>query len=117
MLFSVSMVQAHAHELLNQKNTAPAHPLLAATERLVQALDRLETRLQQAKPAHAHEHKRREELVLVVRENESLRQEREDLNGAIVELQQQYDDLHQVAGAIYNKLDDSIKRLTQILDA
>jgi uncharacterized protein YlxW (UPF0749 family) len=105
------MVQAHAHELLNQKNTQNAHPLVLATQRLMAALDRLERGLQLSEAKDADT----EELLVIARENDTLRAEREDLNGTISELQQQYDDLHKVAGTIYNKLDDSIKRLTQII--
>ena len=35
---------------------------------------------------------------------------------AIAHLQRQYNELHRVASTIYGKLDDSIKRLTQIIE-
>jgi hypothetical protein len=35
---------------------------------------------------------------------------------AIAQLQYQYNDLHKIASAVYGKLDDSIKRITQIIE-
>ena len=57
-----------------------------------------------------------QQLALFERENEGLRQERENLNSAISMLQNQYSELHQVASTIYGKLDDSIQRLTHIIE-
>jgi hypothetical protein len=112
------MVQAHAQQLLNQKEAEDAaqHPLYAATKRLVSALARLERNLQQQAESHERDSGQQEQLVFFERENEGLRQERENLNTAISELQSQYADLHQVASAIYGKLEDSIKRLTKIIE-
>ncbi|MDE3059686.1 MAG: hypothetical protein KGJ06_01585 [Pseudomonadota bacterium] len=118
------MVQAHAQELLNQKEAENAssgaellqHPLYAATHRLLEALNRLEHNLQRrvGKPQEPPESQ--EQLAFFERENESLRQERENLNAAISLLKRQYSDLHHAASAIYNKLDDSIRRLTKIIE-
>jgi len=113
------MYQAYAGELLNQKEsendssvTAPVqHPLDNATKRLVEALNRLENSLETLTP--------REEAgqaELFAHENNALRHERENLNSAISQLQFQYNDLHDVASTIYGKLDDSIRRLTQIIE-
>ena len=49
-------------------------------------------------------------------ENYQLKQEQESLHGSINQLKQQYEELQGVATTIYSKLDDSIKRLTQILE-
>jgi hypothetical protein len=114
----LSMVQAHARELLNQKEAGngDSHPLYAATERLIGALNRLEQGLAQVTTQKSRDVKQHEQLVVFERENANLREERDNLDSAIGQLQNQYDDLHKVAGAIYNKLDDSIKRLTQIIE-
>ncbi len=96
---------------------AAEHPLYIATERLVGALDKLERNLQQVTTEQAREVKQHEHLRIFERENEGLKGERDKLNRAISQLQHQYDDLHKVAGAIYNKLDDSIKRLSKIVES
>ena len=111
------MVQAQAEQLLNQKNTGDPHPLLAASERLVGALDRLERNLQRVEVIRQRESKQQEQLAQFEQENEGLKVERSKLNAVVSQLEGQYEDLHKVAGAIYNKLDDSIKRLTQIIEA
>lgn len=116
MLFKVSMVQAHAHELLNQKNEEYKRPLVSATGRLAAALDRLEQGIQQVTASKARDVKQHEQLIFFERENAALKTERENLTKAIGQLEGQYTDLHKVAGTIYNKLDDSIKRLTQIIE-
>lgn len=115
------MYQAHARELLNQKDTGAepglldaSGPLGQATERLRAALDRLEGRVSQALECE-NGAENPEQLLFFERENESLRAERDSLNAAIDELKSQYDGLHKAASTIYNKLNDSIKRLTQII--
>jgi hypothetical protein len=113
------MVQAQAKSLLNQKNES-SEALAQAAERLVSALDALEERLGQFQAANRAEHSYKEhelgQLTLFERENEELKVEREQLNQAMRELSEQYDDLHKAAGTIYNKLEDSIKRLTRIIE-
>lgn len=111
------MVQAHASELLNQKEgeNAPPRAIFAATERLAHALDRLERNLQQMAVAQARELKQHERLLAFERENAELQQERDSLNQTIGQLKGQYDDLHKVAATIHGKLDDSIRRLTKIV--
>jgi len=94
----------------------PQHPLFLATKRLVDALNRLEGNLEQAFVESDRDEKQEKQLVFFERENEELREERENLNGAISQLKHQYNDLHKVASAIYGKLDDAIKRLTQIIE-
>ncbi len=109
------MVQAQAKALLNQKNES-SEALAQAAERLVAALDRLEDRLSHCQaPPPATEHESGQ-LALFAQENETLRNEQADLHETIRELQSQYDDLHKVAVTIYNKLEDSIKRLTRIME-
>ena len=117
------MVQAYAQQLLNQKESekqdsgdSTQRSLYAATQRLVIALDRLERNLQYVEKPEPRNMPDDRQLGFFQNENESLRQERENLNTAITQLQDQYTDLHQVASTIYGKLDDSIKRLTQIIE-
>jgi len=124
------MVQAYAGQLLNQKESempdledssvedAPEHPIFAATRRLLAALERLEHGLERMPVAgnSAGRQEQQQQLGFFAQENESLRQERENLNTAISQLQFQYTDLHEVASAIYGKLDTSIKRLTKIIE-
>jgi uncharacterized protein YlxW (UPF0749 family) len=118
------MYQAHAKELLNQKDEAQSsgmasssHPLYTATERLVAALDRLERNMKTVTAARPpRDPRQNEQMALFQRENESLKTERENLNTAISQLQHQYDDLQQVATTIYGKLNDSIKRLNHIVE-
>ena len=50
------------------------------------------------------------------RENEALRGERERLTEALDQLEGQYAGLHRVASAIYARLDESIKRLSQMIE-
>jgi chromosome segregation ATPase len=114
------MVQAQAAILLNQKNDS-SEALTDAAERLVAALDRLEERLGQWRSAlraeRSHSEHDLEQLVLFERENEELKAERSQLTQTISDLEGQYRDLHKVAGATYNKLEDSIKRLTRIIES
>jgi predicted nuclease with TOPRIM domain len=91
-------------------------PLITAKKRLVSALERLERNLQhitveQERDALQHQH-----IQYYERENSALRDEQENLSQSITQLRQQYDELQGVATTIYGKLDDSIKRLTQILE-
>ncbi len=95
----------------------PSHPLYLATNRLVEALNRLEKNLEKMTANREQDTQKKQQLVAFERENESLRQERENLNAAIGQLQYQYNDLHQVASTIYGKLDDSIRRLTRIVES
>lgn len=115
------MVQAHARELLNQKeddsgDVYVSASLYQATERVAAALRRLEHSLKPA-PAEARAQgaRRDEQLLTVAHENEILRQERETLAGALEQMQQQYEGLEDTADTIYRKLGDTIKRLTQII--
>lgn len=95
---------------------SPQNPLYAATNRLAAALERLEANLQKSSAKPASDPQIQQQLDVFERENESLREERANLDGAINQLQDQYNDLHQVATTIYGKLDDSIRRLTQIIE-
>lgn len=122
------MYQAHAQELLNQKESHsgdsgdlfmtqdPQHPLFLATRRLAAALDRLESNLQQVSVQRDRDVHQDQQLTVFERENEALKQERERLHVTVTQLQLQYDDLHHIASTIYGKLDDSIKRLSQLVE-
>lgn|GEM_PF-2197260 len=92
------------------------HPLYVATRRLVKALDRLEGNLRQISVSQDRDVRQEQQMVFFERENAALKQERENLNNAIAQLQFQYNDLHKIASTIYGKLDDSVKRLTQIIE-
>ncbi len=96
--------------------TSSSHPLYTATQRLVAALDRLESNMRQVAAKPAADPRQAEQISLFSRENESLKTERENLNTAISQLQHQYDDLQNVATTIYGKLNDSIKRLNHIVE-
>ena len=114
------MVQAHARELLNQKESVSgtgymSDMLFDATERLMSAMERLEHNVRMAAAKRVDEVRHAEQAALFEEENQSLRHERETLNATIEQLNHDYDDLQGVAGAIYNKLSDSIKRLTSIV--
>lgn len=93
---------------------SPSHPLYVATRRLVKALDRLENNLRHG--AARRDPRRDQQMAFFERENAALKEERENLNRAIAQLQYQYNDLHKIASTIYGKLDDSVKRLTQIIE-
>lgn len=92
------------------------HPLYVATRRLVRALDRLESNLRQMVAPDGADSRQEKQMAFFERENAALKQERENLNKAIAQLQYQYNDLHKIASTIYGKLDDSVKRLTQIIE-
>jgi len=92
------------------------HPLYVATRRLVSAMDRLESNLKHISNVLDQGADAEQQITYFERENAALRDERENLNAAIAQLQHQYNDLHRVASNIYGKLDDSIRRLTQIIE-
>lgn len=93
----------------------PQHPLYVATRRLVKALDRLENNLKHVARGK-RDPRQEQQMAFFEKENAALKQERENLNTAIAQLQYQYNDLHKIASTIYGKLDDSVKRLTQIIE-
>ncbi|MDX2072791.1 MAG: hypothetical protein SFX19_00315 [Alphaproteobacteria bacterium] len=102
---------------IKQRMTATTeHPLILATRRLMGALDHLERNLQQVTVTHDREVMTEQKLSLFIRENESLKTERENLNKAFSQLTGQYQDLQHVAKTIHGKLDDSARRITQILE-
>jgi len=92
------------------------HPLILATRRLMSALDRLEKNLQQVSVTRDREVQNEQKLSVFIRENETLHHERENLALAFSKLSHQYQDLQQVAKTIHGKLDDSARRITQILE-
>lgn len=93
------------------------HPMIMATNRLVSALDALEQKLQQVSVEKDRDVVQQKQLVSFSRENESLKAERDKLNSAIASLTQQYSDLQTAATNIHGKLDESIKRISQIIEA
>jgi len=92
------------------------HPLIMATRRLMSALDRLEKNLHQVSVTRDRELQNEQKLSVFMRENENLLHERENLTEAFSRLTHQYQDLQQVAKTIHGKLDDSARRITQILE-
>jgi FtsZ-binding cell division protein ZapB len=92
------------------------HPLIMVTRRLMSALDRLERNLQQVSVTRDREVQNEQKLSIFMRENESLVHERENLTQAFNQLTHQYQDLQHVAKSIHGKLDDSARRITQILE-
>lgn len=119
------MYQAHAHQLLNQKESEndslgqeiSHHPLQLATERLVVALNRLENNLHGITVTQDRALRQEQQMMSFEQENEALRQEREQLQTAMAQLQQEYNALQGVASSMHEKLDDSIKRLSQLIDS
>jgi hypothetical protein len=117
------MVQAYAQELLNQKesqNEAPdasyaSNALYTATQRLMSALDRLDHNVHARAREQAKLVQQQEQAAFYARENENLKRERENLNVTIDKLEHEYKDLQKAASTIYKKLNDSIKRLTNII--
>ncbi len=97
-------------------NEQSQHPLFTATRGLVSALDRLERNLQELSVSKDRDALQQQQLSAFTRENESLKQERDNLNQAIASLGAQYEDLQQVATSIHHKLDDSVKRISSILE-
>ena len=92
------------------------HPLIMATRRVMEALGALEHKLQQVSVARDRELAREKQISQFARENENLKEERENLNDVIARLTGQYQDLQKVATSIHGKLDDSVKKITQILE-
>ena len=115
------MYQPHTRELLNQKDARSdagrSRPLYQATERLIRALDRMERSVQHQLALQKGEEALPAQMQLFESENASLKEEHAHLNATILQLREQYDDLQHVASTIYNKLNDSIDRLTHLIDA
>jgi predicted nucleic acid-binding Zn-ribbon protein len=116
------MVQAYAEELLNQKESGydsgasyVSDTLFSATERLMSALDRLEHNVQISAGKQGEGVKEAEQIAFFEQENQVLRRERETLNATLEQLEAEYGDLQKVAGTIYKKLNESIRRLTHII--
>jgi hypothetical protein len=117
------MVQAYAQELLNQKESQndmtespyASDTLFRATQRLMLALDQLDHNVHAQAQERAEALRQAERAAFYARENETLKHERENLNTTIDKLEHEYNDLQKAAGTIYKKLNDSIKRLTNII--
>ncbi len=116
------MVQAYAEELLNQKESTngtgasyASDTLFLATERLMSALDRLEHNIRMSAAKRVDGIRETEQAAFFEQENRLLRQERESLNATIDKLTHEYQDLQKSATTIYRKLNESIKRLTNII--
>lgn len=118
------MYQAHAQQLLNQKEFEndssmfdnPQNPVNKATRRLVSALDRLERNLQHVTVEQERSIQQEQQLMHYARENDSLKSERDKLARTIVTLEEQYAELHKVANMVHTKLDASIDRINQIIE-
>jgi hypothetical protein len=91
-------------------------PLIATTRRLKAALDRLERNLQQLSVTRDRELANEQKVTLFMRENEGLKAERESLTAAFGSLTHQYEDLQKVARTIHGKLDNSARRISEILE-
>ncbi|MEQ1789733.1 MAG: hypothetical protein ABL857_04745 [Rickettsiales bacterium] len=87
-----------------------------ATNRLISALEKLELNLQQVTVGRERDVQQHQHLLNYQRENAALLEEQKKLQATISELQQQYEELQGVATTINGKLDNSIERLTQILE-
>lgn len=92
------------------------HPVYLATCRLAKALERLERGLQPLTVEYERDARDHQHLQHYARENAELKAGQEQLASSLSELQGQYEELQAVATTIYGKLDDSIRRLTQILE-
>lgn len=118
------MYQAHAGQLLNQKESETdtyrqenGHQLVdKAAHRLYDALDRLERSLQHVTVQQDRGIQQEQQLVAATRENDSLRAERDTLRQSVEHLEEQYAELQKVASTVYDKLDASIERINQIID-
>ncbi len=91
-------------------------PLFDATERLLSAVDRLESGIQQVSHSASRDVHQQQQLQLFERENKALRQEQEQLAASLAGLQSQYEELKRVATMIYAKLEGAITRITKIVD-
>lgn len=97
-------------------SATPAPALTAASDRLYNAVERLEASLKYVTVAHDRDVHQHEQLQAIERENNTLREDRESLAASLKQLQQQYDDLQRVASSIYGKLDNAIERITKVVD-
>jgi DNA repair exonuclease SbcCD ATPase subunit len=98
------------------RETDSDSPLYDATERLLQAVDRLEAGVQHVSVQSARDVHQQQQLKLFERENKTLKQEQEQLSASLTRLQEQYEELKKVATTIYGKLDNAITRITKIVD-
>lgn len=96
-------------------NSSSEH-LNHAINRLISALERLELNLQHVTVGQERNVQQHQHLLNYQRENEYLLEEKERSQVIISNLQQKYEELQGVAATIYGKLDNSIERLTQILE-
>lgn len=88
-----------------------------ATQRVIDALDGLENKLQQRQNQQMFVQNPAQNLAQSYQqENAELLYEQEKLQATIVSLTEQYGELQNVAATIYDKLDNSIERLAQILE-
>lgn len=92
------------------------NPLYRATNRLISALERMEGNMKHISLSKERDIQQSQHLQNYQRENSALLEEQAKLQKTIVNLQQQYDELQEVASAIAKKLDNSIERLSEILE-
>ena len=91
-------------------------PLSEATSRLLDAVDRLDSSIQQVTVQADRDERQQQQLQFYERENNSLKIETEQLSASLNRLQEQYEELKRVATTIYGKLDNAISRITKIVD-
>ncbi len=79
------------------------------------ALDRLDYNVQVRAAERGKTAEQHEQAAFYARENEVLKHERANLTATIEKLEHEYTDLQKTTGTIYKKLNDSIKRLNNII--
>lgn len=118
------MYQAHAQQLLNQKESENSgymqenaqYSMDRASRRLQDALDRLERNLQHITVQQSRGIQQEQQLMVVMRDNDALKSERDKLRQSVANLEEQYAELQKVASTVYDKLDASIERINQIIE-
>ncbi len=92
------------------------NPLYHATNKLISALERLERNMQHISVSKDRDIQQHQLLQNYQRENAVLLEEQANLQKTVANLQQQYKELQDVASGISKKLDNSIGRLSEILE-
>lgn len=87
-----------------------------ASRRLQDALDRLERNLQHITVQQSRGIQQEQQLMVVMRDNDALKSERDKLRQSVANLEEQYAELQKVASTVYDKLDASIERINQIIE-
>ena len=92
------------------------NPLYHATNKLISALERLEKNMQHISVSKDRDVQQHQLLQNYQRENAALLEEQVILQKTVANLQQKYNELQDVAAGISKKLDNSIGRLSEILE-